>query len=54
VVGRAKVAARRYLSEFRDSYLARNDLVLKAVRGQTLIEVISPAIALVAAFPLPV
>jgi hypothetical protein len=30
VVGRAKVAARRYLSEFRDNYLARNELVLKA------------------------
>jgi len=30
VVGRVKVAARRYLSEFRDNYLARNDLVLKA------------------------
>jgi len=30
VVGRAKVAARRYLSEFRDNYLARNDLVLRA------------------------
>jgi hypothetical protein len=30
VVGRMKVAARRYLSEFRDNYLARNDLVLKA------------------------
>jgi len=25
-----KVAARRYLSEFRDNYLARNDLALKA------------------------
>ena len=32
VVGRAKVAARRYLSEFRDDYLARNDLVLKVAR----------------------
>jgi hypothetical protein len=30
VVGRVKVAARRYLSEFRDNYLARNDLVLRA------------------------
>jgi hypothetical protein len=30
VVGKMKVAARRYLSEFRDNYLARNDLVLKA------------------------
>jgi len=30
VVGRARVAARRYLSEFRDNYLARNDLVFKA------------------------
>ncbi len=30
VVGRMKVAARRYLSEFRDNYLARNDLVLRA------------------------
>jgi len=25
-----KVAARRHLSEFRDNYLARNDLALKA------------------------
>jgi hypothetical protein len=30
VAGRMKVAARRYLSEFRDNYLARNDLALKA------------------------
>jgi hypothetical protein len=30
VVGRMNVAARRYLSEFRDNYLARNDLVLRA------------------------
>jgi hypothetical protein len=30
VVGRMKVAARRYLPEFPDNYLARNDLAINA------------------------